>query len=233
MIGIICAMEEEIAGIKSEFDSLDEKPVSGNVILDRLKKGKFCGKKCVLGLSGVGKVYAAICTQTMILKYHPRYIINVGMAGGIGEEINIYDLVIAKNVVQYDYDISTFGDKKIGQISGFDNREIPCSNSIIKIAEKVSKSLNIKSHVGNVLTGDSFLSDSIKAKELKNEFNGVACEMECASIGQVCQINKVEFGALKVISDKADTKSVVDFQKFHVEYPQIINKLVAKIISEL
>lgn len=229
MIGIICAMEEEISGIRESFISIDKEKVS----LIEFIKGRYAGKECVLALSGVGKVYAAMCTQTMILKYNPSCIINVGMAGGIGDKVNIKDTVIAKNVIQYDYDISMFGDKKKGQISGFNQCEIPCNDKIIKIMQQSLKELDIKSHLGNILTGDSFLSDHIKAEILGKEFNGLACEMECASIGQVCLINKVEFGALKVISDKADSVAVDDFEKFHVEYPQIINKIVEKIISKL
>ena len=229
MIGIICAMEEEILGIKESFISIAEEKISSNKFI----KGEYAGKECVLALSGVGKVYAAMCAQTMILRYKPEYIINVGMAGGIGEKINVNDIVIATNVIQYDYDISVFGDKKKGQISGFAQREIPCSSKLINIMEKTSKELNIRSHLGNVLTGDSFLCEQMQARYLGREFNGLACEMECGSIGQVCFINKVEFGTLKVISDKADSSAADDFEKFYVEYPQIINKLVEKTISKL
>ena len=38
------------------------------------------GVDCVAAVSGIGKVNAAMCAQTMILRYHPRLIINTGVA---------------------------------------------------------------------------------------------------------------------------------------------------------
>ena len=37
----------------------------------------------VVAVAGVGKVNAAVCAQTMILKYSPDIMINVGVAGGL------------------------------------------------------------------------------------------------------------------------------------------------------
>lgn len=229
MIGIICAMKEEMEGIEREFECFKKEEISSI----KFKEGEYYGKKCVLAQSGVGKVYAAICAQTMVLNYKPEYIINIGMAGGVGLKTEVCDLVIAKNVIQYDYDISAFGDKEKGQISGFSSCEIPCNGKIIKIANDVAKELGIKSYTGNVLTGDKFVNDINKVTQLRLEFNGLACEMESASIGQVCYLNKVKYGSIKIISDRADKNSAVDFEKFYVEYPQIINKLAGKIISKM
>ena len=38
--------------------------------------------------------------------------------------------------------------------------------------------------------------------------------MECASLAQVCYLNKVDFGAVRAISDSADGESHVDYTKF-------------------
>lgn len=229
MIGIICAMEEEVVGLEKDLINPKEEIISKM----RFNDGKYGGKKCVVAKSGVGKVHAAMCAQTMILKYNPDYILNVGMAGAVGENIEIFNIVIAKEVVQHDYDISVFGDKRRGQISGFNFRDIKCSEKIVGIAKEVSDELKIKSAVGRVLTADSFISDEEKVNELRCEFDGLACEMEGASIGQVCNLNGVEFGVIKIISDKAEKYSKNEFKEFSKKYPQIINNLIKKIVSKL
>lgn len=229
MIGIICAMEEEIRGIEKDMHIKNESTISSV----RFRYGNYQGKECVAALSGVGKVFAAICSQIMIMNYKPECIINIGTAGGIGSNINIFDLVIAKNVIQHDYDISAFSDKKRGQISGLNIREIPCSERLIKISKHAAGKLGVNFHLGNVLTGDRFINDTAKIENLREEFDGLACEMESGAIGQVCFVNKVEFAALRTISDRADKTSVNDFSSFIARYPQIINNLIKEIIAKI
>lgn len=222
-------MEEEIREIENNMNIQ-----YGNMVSSmRFKVGTYFGKECVVALSGVGKVFASICTQTMITKYNPGCIINIGTAGGIGTGVNIFDLVVANNVIQHDYDISAFGNRKRGQISGLNIREIPCSERIMKVAKEIAEKAGINVHIGNVLTGDQFINEPQKIKDLRTEFDGLACEMECGAIGQVCYINNVEFAALKTISDKADKSSAVDFSDFIAKYPQIINDLIGKTISKM
>ncbi len=229
MIGIICAMEEEIRGIENDMHIKSESTISSV----RFRYGNYQGKECVVALSGVGKVFAAICSQIMIMNYKPECIINIGTAGGIGSNINMLDLVIAKNVIQHDYDISAFSDKKRGQISGLDICEIPCSERLIKIFGQAAEKLSLNFHLGNVLTGDQFINDTAKIENLREEFDALACEMESGAIGQVCFVNKVEFAALKTISDGANKTSVNDFSNFIVRYPQIINNLIKEIIVKI
>ena len=65
----------------------------------------------------------------MILRYHPRLIINTGVAGGMGKGIKISDIVVADSVVQHDMDTSDLGDPK-GFISGIDRIQIPCDEEL-------------------------------------------------------------------------------------------------------
>ncbi len=45
--------------------------------------GNINGKSVVVAKCGIGKVFAAVCTQTMILKFSPDVIINTGVAGAV------------------------------------------------------------------------------------------------------------------------------------------------------
>lgn len=211
MIGIICAEVSEI----NEILILME-----NIIKERVNSFEFTvgilhGVKCTVVLSGVGKVHAAMCAQTLILKYNPDFILNVGVAGGIGENVKIGDIVVASGVIQHDFDVTAFSGRKKGEISGLQIVEFECTkwitNKILQCSQAITD-LNL--HTGTILTGDQFLSSSQKLYELKNEFGGIACEMEAGSIGQVCYVNKIDFGIIRSISDSANSKSTIDFKTF-------------------
>ena len=78
-IGIIGAMDIEVDGIVSSMTNTTVEEISGV----KYYNGILEGKEVVVARCGIGKVFAAICSQTMILKYNPCAIINTGVAGFI------------------------------------------------------------------------------------------------------------------------------------------------------
>ena len=87
-IGIIGAMEKEIEALRADMTEKTTRVISGM----RFDEGKLCGRDVVLAVAGIGKVNAAMCTQTMILTYAPNVILNTGVAGGIGKGLRVMDL---------------------------------------------------------------------------------------------------------------------------------------------
>ena len=81
MIGIIGAMEIEVAGITAALTDHKTETLCGVTF----HTGKLNGTDVVAAKCGVGKVNAAMCTAAMILSYAPSVVINTGVAGGIGE----------------------------------------------------------------------------------------------------------------------------------------------------
>ena len=67
--------------------------------MDKVYIGKIGNNEIILTKSGVGKVCAAINTQYIIDTYNPDYIINTGVAGGISQELEVGDIVIATSLV--------------------------------------------------------------------------------------------------------------------------------------
>ena len=62
-IGIIGAMEKEIEALRADMTEKTTRVISGM----RFDEGKLCGRDVVLAVAGIGKVKAAMCTQTMNL----------------------------------------------------------------------------------------------------------------------------------------------------------------------
>lgn len=77
MIGIIGALSEEVEMLINMAEDKKEAEISGISFIT----GKLHGKKCVVAQCGIGKVNAAVCAQTMILRYKPDAVINCGVGG--------------------------------------------------------------------------------------------------------------------------------------------------------
>lgn len=209
-IGIIGAMDEEVAVLLEEI-VLERKEVKANM---EFHYGRLWNKDVVVVRSGIGKVNAAVCTQILVDDFNVDSIINVGIAGGIGEDIYPGDIVVGTDLVQHDMDTSAFGDR-IGQIPRLNTYEFVCDKALVTKAYEACKALkDAKSFTGRILTGDQFISNIEKIKWLRSEFDGLACEMEGGSIAQVCYLNNIPFVVIRSISDNANNGAHMDYEKF-------------------
>ena len=63
MIGIIAAMNVEMESLRSHMKNTETEIISGI----RFVRGFWGEKEIVVATCGIGKVFAALCAQTMIL----------------------------------------------------------------------------------------------------------------------------------------------------------------------
>lgn len=210
VIGIIGAMDEELDAILSEL-KVKKTEVKANM---KFNAGKLYGRDIIVVRSGIGKVNAAICTQILIDDFKVDIIINVGIAGGVAENVYPGDIVIADNLVQHDVNAAAFG-YEIGQIPRLDAYDFKCDEKLIEKVQKVcSKMENTNSFVGRIVTGDEFVSSAERVRYLYKEFNALACEMEGGSIAQVAYLNNIPFVIIRSISDNANNGASVEYEEF-------------------
>ena len=224
LIGIIGAMDIEVDGLVSSMADTSIKEISGI----KFYKGKIGEKDVVVAKCGIGKVFASICIQAMIMEYHPDAIINSGVAGTLSTELGVMDVAIAKSVVQHDMDTSAIGDPK-GLISGINVIYIDASSEIVEALESACKLLKCNSKTGTIASGDKFISQQSDKDFIKNEFSAIACEMEGASVGHVCYVNNVPFGIIRAISDGEGAE--MDYQAFATLAAEQSIKIVKKFIE--
>jgi len=218
-------MLSEVDGLKGEMD------------LERIDcfscidfyVGQAYGANVVVAACGVGKVNSAICAQVMIYKYNPEFIINIGVAGSLSSKIEVLDLVVADSVVQHDVDTSAVGDP-VGMISGINLTYIPCDAGEMAIGTISKNSEILRIHHGTIASGDQYIVDKKKKRDIASRFNAVAVDMESGSIGQVCHINQVRFCALRAISDRGDAAEYLEFLADAVERALIALRIL---LSEL
>lgn len=209
MIGIIGAMEVEVRALKAMLEETSTETISGAEFV----KGKLFGKDVVVACCGIGKVFAAIAAEAMILKYSPELIINTGVGGAVSDGLKVADIVVADKVIQYDMDTTAFGDPP-GFLSGINITDIPTSEKAAALLAKCADDLGISCRIGKIASGDKFVDTMEDKRAVGTKFNALACEMEGASIGHVCYVNNVPFAVLRSISDSFDDNSSMEYSKF-------------------
>lgn len=208
LVGIIGAMSEEVESLKKEMQVEQE---YSQARMDYIK-GKLWGKDVVVVVSGIGKVNAAVCTQILIDKFDVDMVINVGVAGGIGESIKPGDVVVGTKLIQHDMDATRFG-YDLGQIPRMDTLDFESDKKLVSIAMMADCSdMNIME--GIIVTGDQFVACPEKADFLVKTFDAKATEMEGASIAQVAYLNEKPFVIIRSISDNASTGASMEYNSF-------------------
>lgn len=202
MIGIIGAMDKEMHRVIGAMERAETKTAAGITFY----QGILCGVPAVAAVSGIGKVFAALCTQCMILLYHPDCIVNIGIAGSLSGELEIGSLALASSLVQHDMDTTPIGDPP-GLISGLNLVHLPCDSERLARWERTAEALGVPFKTGPIASGDCFMSDPTRKEFVLRTFGAIACEMEGAAVGHVCHVNGVPCNVMRVISDRGGEDS--------------------------
>lgn len=208
-IGIIAAMDAEADGIKKAVASPKTVRVGGiDFVCGKIGEKEVCVARC-----GVGKVFAAMCAQTMILEFAPDCIINSGIAGGLSKDLGILDCVVADAVVQHDMDTSPIGDP-VGLISGINLVQIETDKTVAGALSAAAKRCGINCRSGIVATGDIFVANDVQRERIISLFSADCCEMEGGAVGQACYVNGIPFGIIRTVSDNYKSDIKMDYPVF-------------------
>ena len=229
-IGIIGAMEEEVALLKEKMTEVE---VTKKADMEFFR-GNLMGHKAVVAGSGIGKVNAGICTQILADDFQVEAVINTGIAGSLKAEINIGDIVLSTDTMQHDVDAREFGYPQ-GQIPRMDTLAFPADQNLRSLAAQVCRRVNpeIQVYEGRGVSGDQFVADKEKKEQILSLTNGYCTEMEGAAIGQAAYLNHIPYLVIRAISDKADDSAHVDYPTFEKQAILHSVRLVENLIKEL
>ncbi len=188
----------------------------------------------------------------MILEFNVDRIVFTGVAGAISPELNVGDVVIGQRLYQHDMDARPLMKRFEVPLTGKTSYETPLQNvetmsqavhNFLKTNKEFRKILpeqqilNPKMVIGDIASGDLFISSSEMKYALSRNLPSVVCaEMEGAAVAQVCDDYGVPLVVVRVISDAADEEahvSAIGFVNQHAsdyslsilkEYIQLINK---------
>lgn len=226
MIGIILAMEKEKNALSIE------NPIEETVGSLTFTRGTIEGIPVVVSVCGIGKVFAAMCAQTMILHYAPSLLINCGVAGSLSDKLGVFDIAIGTGAVEYDMDTTPLGDPR-GLISGLDIVEMPCDTLLTAKLSDAAQSLGLRFEQGLIATADRFCASLEDKTNILSYFPAIACEMEGGAIAQVATANKVPFCLFRAISDTADGGAPVSYDTFVIKAAENAGKLMHAFLRTL
>ena len=160
-------------------------------------EGTIKNNTIILMQCGIGKVNAAAGAVEMIRNFAPDCIISTGVAGGIDSCLNVMDVVVSSRIVYHD--VWCGEGNAYGQIQG-----LPLYFTGNETLYQCAISLDTETaiHGGLICSGDKFITDRQELETIKANFpEGLAVDMESASIAQVCHLYEVPFISFRIISD--------------------------------
>lgn len=190
---IIGALDQEVNALVERMSGAEKHSLHG---VD-FYSGELGGQRVLVAQSGIGKVNASFTTTVLINAFNPVEIINIGSAGGLIENQNVGDIVVATELRYHDFYIGldTYEDERF--IFKSQNDEI----------EGVLKSLELPYHTGLIVSGDQFVTKgSTSFINIRNNFkNAIAVEMEATAIAAICSKFDLKFIVLRALSDVTHT----------------------------
>ena len=216
MILIVGAQKEEILEIKNKMVVQKEYNFLSYVVIE----GTLNSVNVVLTSGGIGKVGSTIITSTMINKYQPTRVINVGTCGGF-DDVKPFDIVVANHLVYFDADVTAFG-YKYGQMAA-------CPRYFSADEEGQKVLLDIGGISGDMASSDSFFTKNHLLYSKKSEFmdlNLKTIDMEATSIAQTCFTYGVKFNIIRIVSDNIESNNQI------VSYEEVL-KYSSKKIADI
>ena len=167
------------------------------VIEKDLYEGTLFNEKVAVIVCGVGKVNAACGAQLAIDKYSPEVIINLGVAGGLNEKLEVGAVYCIDKAVQYDFDLAQLNGTPKGTLNEYEQPYLSLSagTSFPKM---------------RLATADRFNDDRADFEFITKTLGADIRDMEGAAIAQVCLKRGVKCVAYKIISDIAGRGSTTE-----------------------
>lgn len=245
-IGIMGAMEEEISSLIDLLTDIQIDQIGGRTYYS----GKLNHQDVVVVFSMWGKVAAAITVTTLIERFQIQKLIFTGVAGAIHPDLNIGDVVIGTRFVQHDMDSSPMIPKYelplikktfIESSSDFNEQAAEIIQNMLEdnhlhqlISQEELDHFGISKprlFMGEIASGDQFISDVEKKHELRTTFPNLLCvEMEGAAVAQVCDAFNVPFLIIRTISDCADNHAEINFLEFIKEVANKYSKTIVDLL---
>lgn len=193
IIGVLTAMNVEYRQIAQMLSATyEEKQGPHSFLLGTLGEHTIVLQQC-----GIGKVNAAAGTTNLIIHYHPDCLISTGAAGGIDSCLKVMDVVVGKQVCYHD--VRCGEDVDPGQVQGLPPKFEGDTNLLYKA---MSVNSEVRVQQGLICTGDQFITSRDELNNIKQTYpEGLAVDMESASIAQVAYLYGVPFLSFRIISD--------------------------------
>lgn len=195
--------------------------------------GTLNGRQTVLVQSGIGKVNASIITALLLERYDIDYVINTGVAGAMGKDLKVTDMVVSTEVVHHDVDATNFG-YTYGQVPGMPASYKSDATLVKRALNALSLNDEINGGSGLVVSGDSFIDSDEEKDNIYGHFPDAMCvDMESSSIAQTCHQFNTPFVIIRSMSDSANDAADMNYEEFLAKACVHSSEVVKSLLREL
>lgn len=218
---IVTAMREEAEHIIKLYWLINTNKLENIIIYEN--------ENIVLALAWIWKIQASIATTYLFINYDISRLINIWIAWSLlWDDANIWDVFIVNKISQHDMYLPfewTHLD--------YAKKAIIVDSIIDSIIDNNFDLFDFSVYYDSYcLTGDQFIDDSNKVKELREKYSANVIEMEAFAIASVArefnQLNKCVF--IKAISDWANNEAK-DAHMWNLDFAmqnsiKVLNKII-------
>ncbi len=181
-------------------DNFLENPIKFNGVRNVLGyTGTYKGKKISVMASGMGMPSIGIYSYELYKFYDVENIIRIGSCGGYTDKVNLYDVILAKDV----WSESSFAKVQ----SGYDSEIIDGSEDLNSKLISISKDLDIPMHIERIHSSDVFYRENFEEyKTIYKNHGCVAVEMEAFALFHNAKILGKNAACILTVSDNLETK---------------------------
>ena len=171
--------------------------------------GTLDGSTVLVVVSGIGLANAASATARALMMVDPDVVIAAGTTGGLAPDVEVGDVVVGTSTTYNDADATAFGYVR-GQIPRMPVDHRSPELAALK-AENLSRHVSQRVRVGQVVSGDSFVT-AANVGSMRAEFpQALATDMETAALAQVCFGEGVGWVSVRAVSDLCGPRADQDF----------------------
>ena len=229
-IGIISAMNSELQFLIDNTRVTRTDEIGGMLFYS----GVLNNKDVVLVRGGIGKSLSAAYTAILIHEYNIDKLIFTGIAGGVGDDVDVLDVVIATELVTHDYGTQT-NDGFVWRPGPERIESVVVDPALSDLAYNTAVSLLGASrvHKGLIATGDQFIASETYVAWLQEQFGALACEMEGVSVALIAQKFDIPTIIVRCMSDKADGYAHTEIENFGQQAADISGQIVLRLLERL
>lgn len=238
-LGILSALLDEQRGLLDQLSQPRKVERAGRTFWT----GELAGMPVVLATSGIGKVAGATTATVLVEAFGVQRLVFTGVAGGVGPNVEVGDVVVGNSFLQHDMDCSPLFPRF--EIPLYGQTLLPADAALTDVLLQACRNATwppngqLQIHQGLIASGDRFVSRAGEVAALLEVLGDaghlpLGVEMECAAVAQVCHDYGVPFAAVRTISDRADAQAHCDFQHFVTEVASVYtNQIIMKLVEML
>ncbi len=208
---IQCAMGIEAAPfLEALGDSAVTRTIGGAELHQQtFTTGELDGSTVMVVVSGIGLANSASATARALLLVDPDLVLAAGTTGGLHVDVEVGDVIAGVSTTYNGADATAFGYAR-GQVP-----QMPVDYSASDLArlkaDSLARRLDHRVRIGQVVSGDSFVT-AANVDPIRAEFpEALATDMETAAMAEVCYGMGVGWTSLRAVSDLCGPRADQDF----------------------